>query len=244
VRTEDAGNEQVPADTTFLSHKNQVVQKNERAPEGREFRGRDEGVEVHDPSAGGPASVLPPESLSLSDLGMDPQPTRRWYLKPQFLARLYEGSSTLGSSTDDHLPGVAPGQRTLLNTREYRYHLYLDRIRQVVTRPWSEEVEKRAAALFITGHPLPPGEELITKVWLALDGKGAVTSVAIAKSSGSRTIDLAAENAFRSRTFPNPPRGIIGEDGAIHLRWTFVLKVQKAELAIQPTETNPGSDRF
>ena len=114
------------------------------------------------------------------------------------------------------LPDVPLGMRTLLNTKEYKFHLYLERIRGEVTQPWRDEVERRMAALFLTGSPMAQRSDLISKLIVTLDDKGALTSVSITKSSGSRTIDLAGETVFRrARIFPNPPRGIAGEDGVI-----------------------------
>jgi len=242
VQTEETDNDETPDATTLFSHKNQRVKQNEQARYGHDFQRTGDNAEVFDPKAAGLHGV-PPESLSMADLNLDGKQGRHWSADQKFLARVFEGTVSSDSASNDYLPEVPIGMRTLLNTREYKFHLYLERIRRSVSQPWREEVERRMAALFLTGKPVEQHHDLVTKVAITLDDKGALTSVSVLKSSGSRTIDLAGETVFRkSQVFPNPPRGLAGDDGVIHLRWTFVLKVVPQHVADVPTDT--ASDKF
>ena len=243
VKTEAVNNAETPAKSKLLSDRNQTVAQEEQAKYGHQFSAGGEGLDVFDPKQAAQLHGVPPESLSLTDLSLDGKPGGTWRANPKFLARVFEGAVNTQSASNDSLPDVPLGMRTLLNTKEYRFHLYLDRIRQNITQPWRQEVERRLAALFVNGQHVTAGKDLITKLTLTLDAKGAVTSTAVVKSSGSRTIDLAGETVFRkAAVFPNPPKGIEGEDGVIHLRWTFVLKVVPQVADVAPTTS--GSDQF
>ncbi len=241
VQTEETDNAEIPDDTHLFAHKNQRAKQNEQARYGQEFQRKGDNAEVFDPKAFG-VHGLPPESLSMADLNLDGKQGRHWSADQKFLARVFEGAVSSDSASNDYLPDIPMGMRTLLNTKEYKFHLYLERIRRDVTQPWRDEVERRMAALFLTGSPIAQRSDLISKLLVTLDDKGALTSVLVTKSSGSRTIDLAGETVFRkAQVFPNPPQGIVGDDGVIRLRWTFVLKVVP-NVADVPTTSE--SDKF
>jgi len=43
--------------------------------------------------------------------------------------------------------------------------------------------------------------------------------------SGIQDLDDAAVEAFKAAApFPNPPKGIVDEDGTIRIRWDFILE--------------------
>ncbi|MDX9731530.1 MAG: TonB family protein, partial [Bdellovibrionales bacterium] len=65
----------------------------------------------------------------------------------------------------------------------------------------------------------------ITSVIIILDEKGTLFRVQVVGASGIVDLDDAAVEAFRAAApFPNPPKGIVEEDGTLKIRWDFVLE--------------------
>ena len=68
-------------------------------------------------------------------------------------------------------------------------------------------------------------EDRITRVIIILDDGGILQGVQVLEESGVRDLDDAAVEAFRAAApFPNPPKGIIEDDGTVKIHWDFVLE--------------------
>ncbi len=239
ANTEEAKNNNRPLNTDYYGKRDQTVAKNSQAKHGKVFSAESKaGANRSDETT----SIMKP--LSMADLALDSHPRGRWSLGE---STEYEGSVSSESTSNDYLPNVSAGVRTLLNTREYRYFSYLERIRQAVASEWQRDVQRRIEALWLSGRPIAIGQDLITKLAINLNEQGAVTEVSVIRSSGSRTIDHAGESVFhRVGVFPNPPKGLANDVGMITLRWVFVLKVTPriAELNRTGNSSDATEERY
>jgi len=125
----------------------------------------------------------------------------------------------------DYIEGIAESDRTALNTREYIFFGYFQRIRSRLDLAWTKTLRTRLEKLYRRGRSIASAQELKTRTWVTLDTKGTVVRVRLVEESGVLDLDEAAVSAFNEAgPFPNPPRGLIDEKGQIELHWDFVLR--------------------
>ncbi len=68
-------------------------------------------------------------------------------------------------------------------------------------------------------------QDRITRVVIVLNEQGTLVGVQVIGASGVQDLDEAAIEAFRAAApFPNPPKGIVDQDGKIKIRWDFILE--------------------
>lgn len=171
----------------------------------------------------------PQKGLRLKDLPQGEQGLQAF--KPDFRPRLnpqgQEGNSgKMGqaSQTDDYLKDVNKGVQTLLSTREFVYYAYYSRIKEKLRIHWEPRVRERVRQLIQQGRSLA-SQDRITKILIILNPQGQLIRIEVLGQSGVEDLDQAAMEAFRaSAPFPNPPKGIVEEDGTIKIRWDFVLE--------------------
>lgn len=216
VDTDDAKNRVRPNDTKNLAAYDQSVDREFKAS-GRlpSNAGTQASGEAGEPQSA-PSNSVP--NLSLADLGLSPDA----YLSP--------GESTISGdlggihASDDYLPDVDEGPRTVLNAREYANWVFLNRIKKQLAPVWKRDIDKKVNSLYLSGRKLVK-EEYITKVNAILDKKGALKEITLRSSSGSALFDDAAVTAFDTASpFPNPPRALLAADGSMVVHWNFVLK--------------------
>lgn len=136
-----------------------------------------------------------------------------------------ETAAAGGSATQDYLKDVDQGLETLLNAREFKYYSYYNRIRRQLSQHWEPKVRVKMSQMFKQGRFLAAATDRVTKLIVVLDTKGNLVKVQMLKDSGVTDLDDAAIEAFQSAApFPNPPQGIIEQDGTVKIRWDFVLE--------------------
>lgn len=129
------------------------------------------------------------------------------------------------SKTDDHLKNVPTGMQTMLSTREFMYYSYYNRIKDKLRQYWEPKIREKFERTIRQGRSIASDGDKITKVVIILDDKGTLIRVQVLSASGLVDLDEAAVEAFRAAApFPNPPKGIVEEDGTIKIRWDFVLE--------------------
>lgn len=80
-----------------------------------------------------------------------------------------------------------------------------------------QELAKRDPTLGLYG-----GVDRFTLLQVTLDSDGRVKELYVVKPSGLDFLDVVAMNAVqRAQPFPNPPRGMQGEDGTIRFSFGF-----------------------
>jgi protein TonB len=127
---------------------------------------------------------------------------------------------TLSSQTTSQLSGAPQndllrekrGEATQLNTKEYLYAGYLQRIRRLVNFYWQQNIDNLSSSVRLS-RPM-----YTTDVKSILNAHGALEYIEITRESGSPELDDAVVRAFRvAGPFPNPPAGLIEKDGRVYL---------------------------
>lgn len=125
----------------------------------------------------------------------------------------------------DFVQGLKESDQTALNTKEYVFYSYFQRIRERLDRAWVPILQARLKVYFKTGRSLASDMNHTTQVMVYLNTKGEVIRVQLVGESGTRDLDDAAVNAFNEAgPFPNPPQGLVDSTGLIRISWDFVLK--------------------
>lgn len=140
---------------------------------------------------------------------------------------------TVASSTEANRAGAPNndllnediGDAVRLNTREFLYAGYINRIRRLVSFYWKQNVDNIPRS-----EPLAK-PQYTTVVNVVLDSNGGLQSIVVSTESGSDVIDNCIVDAFRiAGPFPNPPEQLIANDGRVYLPdFGFTLEVGAAQ---------------
>jgi len=126
---------------------------------------------------------------------------------------------------EEFVKGVKKGDKTALNTKEFVYFGYFQRIRKQLDLAWKPILRRRLRRIYRKGRRLASDMDHTTQTLVTLNQKGEVVRVQVMKESGTFDLDDAAIRAFNlAGPFPNPPEGLIDEKGLIQIRWDFVLR--------------------
>jgi len=136
-----------------------------------------------------------------------------------------QGGGEGPSATDDHLKNIATGMQTLLSTREFVYYSYYNRIKDKLRQYWEPKIKEKMERILRQGRTIASSSDRITRIVIILDNKGTLVKIQVVGQSGVQDLDEAAIEAFRAAApFPNPPKGIVEQDGTIKIRWDFILE--------------------
>ncbi|MCM0604776.1 MAG: energy transducer TonB [Xanthomonadaceae bacterium] len=125
----------------------------------------------------------------------------------------------------DFVKGFEEAGETALNTKEFVFYGYFQRIRTQLDQAWQPILRKQIEGMFRKGRRLASEMEYLTKTVVVLNTKGEVVEVRVLEESGTRALDDAAIKAFNSAgPFPNPPGGLSDASGNIQIRWDFLLR--------------------
>ncbi|WP_164017055.1 energy transducer TonB [Pyxidicoccus trucidator] len=130
----------------------------------------------------------------------------------------------LGAAPNDHLRDAEEGDGTLLNTREWKYASFFNRVKQSVGMHWNpnEQLRRRDP----TGGGTFSGKDRYTLLAITLDEKGQVKDIQVEKSSGLDFLDMEAVSSFkRAQPFPNPPPGLLGQDSEVKFQFGFFMEM-------------------
>jgi protein TonB len=217
-----------PKETKFLGERNQSVEEETKARNVDTFR------------KGGAASKAGDgKKLSLKDLAPPAReivpPSQReidgYKAERMKVAKAETGSGgnlapdSAGASTNDFLKDTKDGDKTMLNTKEFVYFGYYRRIREKLEVAWNSKLRNALDGFSYGGRQLASSQNYITGVIVVLDRFGHVTKVQVLQGSGARDLDQAAVDAFnQAGPFPDPPSGLVDENGQIKIKWDFVLQ--------------------
>jgi TonB family protein len=226
-QNEKAANDEIPEDAKYLSAHNQRVVKETQAQQVGDFRNSAGRGETQMPSQ----NAQPPKSAkskvakaqgtlpTLADLSprFDPSVSRK--------VETQTGSGGPASQTNDHLKDTPSSLETMLSTREFVYYTYYQRIRSQIRQYWEPSIRSKVKKIFATGRSIASEKDHITRVIIILDKGGNLMRVQVVGESGVKDLDDAAVEAFRAaEPFPNPPKGIVDQDGTIKINWDFILE--------------------
>ena len=128
-----------------------------------------------------------------------------------------------GGAPNDNLD-VPEGEGTFLNTREWKYAAFFNRVKQGVSAKWDPNgrLRQRNENLGIATR--------ITVMTVTLKPDGSLADLFVSQSSGVDVLDAEAMSAFeKAAPFANPPPGLV-EQGFI--RFSFGFHVSHDGLAM------------
>jgi len=131
--------------------------------------------------------------------------------------------SVSGAAANDHLQDVDEGDGTFLNTREWKYASFFNRVKQSVGQHWNPNAQLRLRdpTLQVYG-----GRDRQTLLQVTLTADGHLKEAWVERSSGLDFLDLEAVKAFeRAQPFPNPPSGLIASDQTVRFQFGFYLEM-------------------
>jgi TonB family protein len=119
----------------------------------------------------------------------------------------------------DHVEGVDVGDATFLNTREWKYAGFFNRVKQNVAEAWNPMDAARVRD--------PTGSRYFQKdrttiLLVTLNPQGGVTDIKVSRTSGLDFLDQTAIDAFeKAQPFVNPPPGLANARGEITFTFGF-----------------------
>jgi len=141
------------------------------------------------------------------------------------MARLMPSTAVM-----DEIVGSAPsdlrdddleeGDATMLNTKQWRYASFFNRVKQGVSWAWDpgQKLRRRDPTGAVFG-----GKDRVTVLSVTLDAEGYLKDVDVTRSSGLDFLDEEAVAAFqKAQPFPRPPPGMM-TGGLVVFDFSFYL---------------------
>ena len=223
-------------DAKYLSLQNQIVEKETRAAKHGEFQNAKSQKAAKQTSASQANQVVPTSSSSPEiktyengDMMVGEQQKVRKAktvsdLRPNSMADMSESAHVSQSQTNDYLKDVVISAETNLNTKEYLYYSYFNRIKKKLRQHWEPMVHAKVRMLVMKGRQPASMGSKTTRCVITLDDRGLLTRVQVLTTSGLEDLDDAALEALKAAApFPNPPKDLI-TDGLVRINWDFILE--------------------
>jgi protein TonB len=160
----------------------------------------------------------------LSKLGLGILPEQRRVGAARSLASDEPQWANVGVQPQDYVVGIKASDRTALNTKEYQYFGYHQRIRSRLELEWNRLLRETVERFYRSGRRLASDMEYTTRLLVILNARGEITRVTVLGVSGTQELDDVAVQAFnRAGPFPNPPQGLV-QNGEIEVPWEMKLR--------------------
>lgn len=131
-----------------------------------------------------------------------------------------------GAPANDHLDDLEEGEGTFLNSREFKFASFFNRMKRGVSQHWRplQEYRRRDPTGNVYGQ-----RSRVTVLQVTLKPDGSLVDVEVSKSSGVDFLDHEAVTAFRrAQPFPNPPHGLVdGDTGNIAFPFGFHIEFSR-----------------
>lgn len=168
------------------------------------------------------------KKMDLSKLGAIPSKSFSVEKKQKQLASQgtkYGNKNNIGlNQSNDFIDDVKLGDITNLNTQEFKYFGFYNRIKKQLEQFWGASLKQKADKLYKSGRTIASNENYITQLIITLDSDGNIMNVQVQGSSGVKDLDDAAIESFnRAGPFPNPPTGMV-KNGSAEIKWGFVVR--------------------
>ncbi|MGE0616931.1 MAG: TonB C-terminal domain-containing protein [Bacteriovoracia bacterium] len=136
------------------------------------------------------------------------------------------GDQALNDST------IPEGERNALNTEQSVYYSYYSRLYEAIGPIWQSRINNVRP-----DQTIYPGV-YVTQVDVIFNKAGNLRGIRYLKRSPVAQFDDAVEFSWRKiGRFPNPPAGLLNDDGLIHTGWTFSVHVdQKMQVDFRPPQ--------
>lgn len=218
-------NNQLDEKAKYHSEKSNTVEKETRAKTGQEFKNSlRQGSQTVQSQKGSQKS----KAAELLNPTFDPYAALMKKNEAHENKEFAQGQTGVqageASTTNDNL-NAPEDLITKLNTKEYKYYGYYHRIKLQLNQWWQPKVREKVTKMVNQGRTMASEENKTTRLIIILNDAGNLVKVQVLAESGVRDLDDAAIEAFRSAApFPNPPKGIIENDGTVRIRWDFVVE--------------------
>lgn len=129
-----------------------------------------------------------------------------------------------GSSISELIPGGEEGAFTALNTDQLTYYSFFSRVNEQMRNRWVSLIRSYVNSLPREEFEKLSRAERETIVEIVLSRSGEFVRSVLHHSSKVQPLDQAAVEAFQmAAPFLNPPKGLVEDDGFIHLRYLFTV---------------------
>jgi len=244
--------EKPPADAKFLSDRNTRVEKEtvsrsagnyprvaprpEAGAEGKTAAvpgakrdvprgGEDAGAPGREGAPGDRLALARPQgALRMPELGEGGERGRRGKagpdlsVSPDALARIAGGPSMDGVGE-----GLAEGDETWLQSREFKYATFMNRMRREIGQQWYPRVRDAQRQRDPDGSVFFYRERTVV-IGLTMDTDGNVKDLSVMQSSNLDFFDrIAVSSVQAAQPFPNPPRGMFHGDGGVRIPFSFTM---------------------
>lgn len=230
-------NNKLNENAKFLSEKSNTVEKETRAKSGLEFKNTNQ---LHTQPAVKAAAAQTAKTerkqntkQNIFSNDFDPYSALNKKMQNQQDAAFAQQqqrqmagqNASEASTTNDNLENIENEFMTRLNTKEYKYFGYYNRIKTQLNQWWVPQVQQKFTKMIKQGRTIASEESKVTKLIIVLNDVGNLVKVQVLAESGVRDLDEAAIEAFRQAApFPNPPKGMIDSDGTVKIRWDCVVE--------------------
>ncbi len=165
----------------------------------------------------------PSKPVTLSDLGMKISTKQE---APSEKQKNW-ASNSLGEDVrgGQYIQGLKEGETSALNTKEFVFFSYFERVRKQLDQTWQPLVRGQIEKIYKNGRHLASQTDFTTRTLVTINSKGDIVRVQVLQASGTMDLDSAAINALnKAGPYPNPPKGLMDETGNAQIRWDFILK--------------------
>jgi TonB family protein len=155
----------------------------------------------------------------------DPGEVLPSHIPRHLLPSLTSAMDSSGAPMNDYLPSVEESDETGLNSRAFKYATFFNRIKKKIAQQWKPaDAQQRYDPTFsIHGY-----QSRYTVLYIVLDDRGNMVSVEVQRTSGVDFLDQEALSAVAAAApFPNPPPGVVEEDGKIRFPFGFYFQINR-----------------
>lgn len=129
------------------------------------------------------------------------------------------------SASLSNVKDVEEGLETLLNTSEFKFFSYFNRLQKHMGSFWENQVRQGISSLVERGLEISAGNQLVTKLYVVIGSTGELRDIIILQSCGYDELDQSVIKAFKAAApFAAPPTPVLESDGTVKITWDFVLE--------------------
>jgi TonB family protein len=128
-----------------------------------------------------------------------------------------------GPSMDGVGEGLEVGEETWLESREFKYATFMNRMRREIGQQWIPRVRDAQRERDPDGSLFFYKERTVV-LGLTLDTDGNVRDLSVLESSSVEFFDRVAVTSVRAaQPFPNPPQGMFRSEPAVRIPFSFTM---------------------
>lgn len=130
--------------------------------------------------------------------------------------------------TRDKIDDVDEGEASILETQRWKYASFFNRMKDDIDQYWDPVARLKARD---PDGRINGSKTRTTRVMIILNADGSLDKIKLEKSCNVDYLDDEALRAIRSAApFPNPPQGMLAEDGKLHVPFGFIVEMGKGRI--------------